>query len=89
MSQIALLPVKPGSLKSSDKAKLSKAGIIVIEHDNPSELRLIAPGHEIDAGELLLAAMRGVMRDHSAKAAFAENFTKFLESAWERKRKTP
>jgi hypothetical protein len=87
MHDVTLLPVKPGTLSAKDKAALSKAGVVVIEHEDPSSIRLLKPGCELSSTELLVAAMRGVMRDNGAKIAFADNFTKFLEAAWERSAK--
>jgi hypothetical protein len=44
----------------------------------------LKPACELTAHDLLLAAMRGVAKDSTAKQTFAENFTKFLEAAWAR-----
>jgi hypothetical protein len=84
MNEPTLLVVKPGSVSKADKAKLSAAGVIVLEQDDPTSLRLLKPACELTAHDLLLAAMRGVAKDSTAKQTFAENFTKFLEAAWAR-----
>jgi hypothetical protein len=62
MTEPVLLPVKPGTLNAKDKATLRKAGVIVIEHDNPSELRLLRPSSELDGGDLLRAALTALMK---------------------------
>ena len=61
MSEPLLLPVKPDTLNAKDKAALRNAGVIVIEHDNPSELRLLRPTAELDSCDLLRCAMQGLM----------------------------
>ena len=55
-----LLPVRPGTLTPNDKAKLSKIGIIVIEHENPAELRLLKPCADISGNVLLIAALEAL-----------------------------
>lgn len=55
-----LLPVKPGTLNAKDKTALRKAGIVVIEHDDPESLRLLKPCTEINGDDLLMAALRGM-----------------------------
>lgn len=87
MSEITLLPVKPGTLTEEDKSSLRNAGVVVIEHEDPASLRLLKPACELTSNELLLAAMRGVMRDDGAKQVFANNVAKFLEQAWNRTEK--
>lgn len=77
-----ILPIKPNSLSKADKAALQKAGVIVIEHENPESIRLLKPNSELSASDLLIAAMRGVMaNDGRARLVFAENCLKFLEEA--------
>jgi hypothetical protein len=58
--EIALLPVKPGTLSDEDKANLAKAGIVVIEHAEPDTLRLLTPTAELSGGDLLWAAMHAL-----------------------------
>lgn len=56
-----LLPVKPGTLSPEDKNALRNAGIIVIEHENPAELKLMKPTAEIDGSEILRCAMKALI----------------------------
>lgn len=56
-----LLPVKPGSISAADKGKLSKAGIVVIEHEHPETLRLIrASLPDVDACDMLKCALKAL-----------------------------
>lgn len=58
----AIMPVRPGSIKEEDKARLREIGIVVFEHENPADVQLIAPlagsfpaSHVIDAAIHCLA----------------------------------
>ena len=58
-----ILVTKRGVLNRYDKAKLTKAGIVCVEADDPSEVKLIAAsGAELSAGGMMLAAMRAMVR---------------------------
>jgi hypothetical protein len=76
----AILPVKPGTISAEDKAALREIGVLVIEHEHPSEIRILRPFSEIEGGDLLLAAMRGVMaEDGKARYAFSKAVLETLE----------
>lgn len=62
MAEPTLLPVRPGTISDEDRALLRDFGVIVIEHENPEELRLIQPGVEIDAGTMLTSALAALAR---------------------------
>lgn len=82
MSEPLLLPVKPDTLNAKDKAALRNAGVIVIEHDNPSELRLLRPSAELDSSDLLRCAMQGLMnKDGMYGAGQREAFAKAVHAA--------
>ncbi len=73
MNEPTLLPVKPGSLSADDKAALRDAGVIVIEHENPQELRLLRPSADVDAGTMFACAMEalcGPSSDSAVRSAF-------------------
>jgi len=55
-----MMPVKPGTVSEKDKIKLAKIGIVVIEHENPSELRLIRPSSELDNSDMLFCALKAL-----------------------------
>ena len=59
MNEPAILPVKPGTINAKDKAALSKAGVIVVEHDDPGGLRLIKVNAELDGWACLLRQCAG------------------------------
>lgn len=77
-----LLPVKPGSLNTKDKAELRKTGVLVIEHDNPAELRLLKPHAELDANDMLRCAMKALCSNTGVSAQQQrECFTNLLAAA--------
>lgn len=39
MSAPTILAVKPGSISKADRRRLMKAGVVVIEHERPEEVR--------------------------------------------------
>lgn len=57
-----ILPVKPGSLSEQAIEKLEAIGITVIEHEEPSQIRLIRPSVDVEAGTLLKCAMQALMK---------------------------
>lgn len=80
MSEPLILPVKPGSISKADKAKLSKAGVIVVEHDNPSELRLLRGHSELDSNDLLSCAMKALTADEYGTMQ-RDTFTRLVAAA--------
>lgn len=56
-----ILPVRPGTLDAYDKGELRKIGVVVIEHENPEELRLLKPMMEVSGSALLAAALKALM----------------------------
>jgi hypothetical protein len=82
MSEPLLLPVRPGTLSAKDKKALSNAGVIVIEHERPQELRLIKPHAELDSGDLFVAAMKALTSEGGTSAASQrETFTKLVAAS--------
>ena len=84
MAQI--LVVKPGTLNNLDKSALRKSGVICVEAENPNEVKLIQPdGLELAAGDLFLAAMRGINNGSfpdAARNAFAKALGEMAELRW-------
>jgi hypothetical protein len=75
MTDPAILFVKPDAVRSSDKAKLSKAGVIVVEVDDPQSVRLVratAPIEELSHGALLAAAAQAIRASSNATVAFGQ-----------------
>lgn len=74
-----LLPVKPGSISDSNKEALCQAGVIVVEHENPSELRLLRPSSEVDSSAMLRCAMAALLSEAGTSACSQrERFTVLL-----------
>lgn len=81
MDEVTLLPVKPGSLTIEDKTILREVGVIVIEHENPHEIRLLRPSAEVAASDLLMCAMKALATsdaDYNKGTLQRASFTKFL-----------
>lgn len=56
----SVLFVKPGAIKPNDKGRLFKAGVIVVEVDDPTAINWVRPSNvvpveELSHGELLFA----------------------------------
>jgi len=83
MAQI--LVTKPGALNQRDRAALRRAGVVCVEADDPSSVKLIQPGGaELGGSDLLLAAMRAISKDrYSSNVAevFPRLMTQMLEEA--------
>lgn len=67
-----IVAVKPGSISKIDKEALSGAGVIVVEIENPEDLRLLVAEPLLSADELLYAAMKGVMLSNISKGEFVD-----------------
>jgi hypothetical protein len=65
MIDAAVLFVKPGAVRPSDKGALRKAGIVVVEVDDPQAVRLVraesvfGAGAELPRGDLLRVLAKG------------------------------
>ena len=72
MTQI--LVTKPGALSLGDRAKLRDDGIVVVETDNPADVKMLAPGGaEIGAGGLLYAAIQALSTDRNHAVTHAHD----------------
>lgn len=63
MSEVLILPCRPGAIKQIDKATLAEAGVIVVETDRPEDLQLIRAEslpQELSGGTLLMCAMKAL-----------------------------
>lgn len=77
-----VLIVKPGSIDRHDKAKLTKAGIVVVTAENPQDVRFVKAaddGGTIPGGDLLAAFARSILAlpDHH-QAVFASETAKTI-----------
>lgn len=76
MSDPCVFVVKPRAISLKDKSALRKAGVIVVETDDPSSVRFIRPLAEISSTEMLRCAMKAI-DDHGCDG-HKKNFVKLL-----------
>lgn len=87
MSEPCILPVLPGSLSQADRRELRKAGVIVIEHNDPGSIRFLRPTSELDASDMLHCAMQALNKQIGQSAeAQRETFTRLVAAAIAAKR---
>lgn len=89
MSDPTILIVPPQKLSAKDKRELVKAGVLVIEMDDPQQARLIRAHSELDSTDLLGAAAKAIGQSSSAETAFAKAVCALLSKASERKTTPP
>lgn len=59
-----ILVTKPGVLNQRDKSALRKSGVVVVEADNPTDVKLVSTDRgEITASGMLLACLRAISKD--------------------------
>jgi hypothetical protein len=74
---IALLPIKPGTMSAEDKAMLREAGVVVVEHEESHTLRLLTPTAELGGGDLFACAMHALAGpSNSASSSCQADFTR-------------
>lgn len=75
MGEPTVLFVKPQAISAKDKKALATAGVIVVEIDDPTAVKLVRPQAtppELEHGDLLFAAMTTISKSGDAtKALFA------------------
>lgn len=60
MTDPAILFVKPGAIKPGDKGRLHKAGVVVVEVEDPQAVKLMRAGYELSHGDILAAAAKAI-----------------------------
>lgn len=85
MTDPAILFVKPGAIKGDDKDRLTAAGVVVIEIDDPQNVKLVRAHAELPQSELLEAAATAISSPgagrnslNEIRIAFAENICKAI-----------
>jgi len=64
MSQIVIFP--RGQLNAKDKERLTKAGIVSVEADDPTKVVCVVPGAPMcSTNDLLMSALIGIAGDSS------------------------
>lgn len=81
-----ILPVKPGRISEADRLALAGAGVIVFEHPNPSEVRLLRPSTELDSGDLFFAAMQALNTPKTYASDTRQDFAVHVLAALQAKR---
>lgn len=85
MNDPTILFCKPKAILPADRKALEKQGIIVVEVLDPQSVRLVKPHAELDAGELLLAAIEAIDAQTSITASATTLFGGFLCDAVKKK----
>jgi len=78
MEDPSILFVKPKAISHADKKALKSAGVIVVELDDPSNVKFIRAGAELNSTELLNVAMQAVSKSSGALDAFGRAMTSAL-----------
>lgn len=80
MSDVSLLVAKPGTLSPPDRDALRAAGVVVIEAKRPQDVRFLRAGVEVDAGQMLRAAIKAIAETKSYDSVSA-NFVRYLNES--------
>lgn len=71
MSDPAILFLKPNAISKYDRGLLRKAGVLVVEIDDPTAVKFTRAAIEIGDGEMLQAASKAIGKSEVAQKAFA------------------
>lgn len=85
MSEPTILFCQPKSISTADRKAIEKKGILVVEVADPQSVRLVKPHAELDAGELLLAAIQAIDKQSSITASAQTLFGGYLCEAVKKK----
>lgn len=80
MNKKQIIVVEPNSLSTEDKEKLENAGMLVIEHEKPENVRIIEPLTDVQGNHLLMAAMSALKDEYDPKKAFTKTLAERLLS---------
>jgi hypothetical protein len=70
---------KPGALSDEDHAALREAGVVVVRLEDPTEFRLVRAQPELNAGDILAAALTGLSPASDGSSSAGSNRAKFVE----------
>lgn len=92
MSEPIIFVIKPGAMKDHQKAKLTKAGVIVVEAENPDDVKAmrvsrVVPTDTLPSDDLLLAFATAMINSGSdnMKKALAGEIAEVIRARTERK----
>lgn len=76
-----IIVVKPKSLDKESKDLLKKDGIIVIEHEDPSAVRVITQLEGLDGNDIFMCAIDAIQRSTYKESAnlFGTNMLKLFK----------
>ncbi len=76
MKQIII--VHPNSLDKATKQRLTKANVILIEHENPDSVRIINPTTDIYTNDVMMSALKGANQSSAGQSSFTRELEKRL-----------
>ncbi len=79
MTDPAILFVKPNAVSARDKKSLQAAGVLIVEIEDPNDVKFVRPQAEIPSGEMLRMACDVIARQ--SNPTVRENFAKMICSA--------
>jgi hypothetical protein len=60
MDEPSILVLRPGQLKAADRKALREIGVVVLEVDDPEDVRFMRPAAELTSSEMLACALRAI-----------------------------
>lgn len=86
MSDPSILFVKPKAIGRQDKEVLREAGVIVVEVADPTAVKFVRAGLEVDGGAILKAAATAIANEGvttgTAKELFGKAMCAAIEAAY-------
>lgn len=86
MSDPAILFVRPGAIKPRDRKALQAAGVVVIEVDDPLNMKFVRASTELSGGALLVAAAKAISEsgyNTSAKELFGKALVEAIKASFD------
>jgi hypothetical protein len=80
-----IIVTTPKAISDKDKNKLSKAGYIVIETEDPSKIKTLNEFDYIDGNTLLMSMLEGLRQNLTGKEAFFNELYKRVKAEETRK----
>lgn len=78
MTDPAILFVKPGAVSAADKTALHDAGVVVVEVENPHDVKLVRASATI-AGDAMFSALLGAVVEEGEYENYGKLRTRFLK----------
>ncbi len=78
MNDPVIMFCKPDAVKQGDKLILQAAGVLVVEIENPQDVKLTRARAELDGSELLTLACKAVLTSDAATKKFGEALTRAM-----------